>query len=38
VFVSTNNFYCHLQAVAGLAADGRQIVSRTKSEAASYEK
>ncbi|ONM60103.1 Proteasome subunit alpha type [Zea mays] len=25
-------------AVAGLAADGRQIVSRTKSEAASYEK
>lgn len=28
----------HFQAVAGLAADGRQIVSRAKSEAASYEK
>lgn len=30
--------YFDLQAVAGLAADGRQIVSRAKSEAASYEK
>jgi 20S proteasome alpha/beta subunit len=38
MFVFTNYFYYHLQAVAGLAADGRQIVSRTKSEAASYEK
>lgn len=27
-----------LQAVAGLAADGRQIVARTKSEANSYER
>jgi 20S proteasome alpha/beta subunit len=30
--------YAQLQVVAGLAADGRQIVSRAKSEAASYEK
>lgn len=27
-----------LQAVAGLAADGRQIVARAKSEATSYER
>jgi hypothetical protein len=27
-----------LQAVAGLAADGRQIVSRAKSEATNYER
>jgi len=38
VYVFKNYFYAQLQAVAGLAADGRQIVSRTKSEAASYEK
>jgi hypothetical protein len=30
--------FLQLQAVAGLAADGRQIVARAKSEANSYER
>lgn len=30
--------FIHLQAVAGLAADGRQIVARAKSEANNYER
>jgi hypothetical protein len=34
----TNCFIFVCKAIAGLAVDGRQIVSRAKSEAASYEK
>jgi hypothetical protein len=36
--LSYDIFVVLFQAAAGLAADGRQIVSRAKSEAASYEK